>query len=78
MFRSRVGGLNQVVGVEAAGKVVVAVHCGGGDRDSGVKTVAVCSCVGSESGRAQLVVGGGKGGACQNGRWWCLRSMRSR
>ena len=29
-FGLRVGGLNWVVGVEAVGKVVAAVHCGGG------------------------------------------------
>ena len=37
--------------------------------------VAVHLCLGSESVRAQLVVGGGKGGACQNGRWQCSRRM---
>ena len=53
----------------------MAVHHGGGARDGGVEMVAICLCLGSESGRAQLVVGGGKGGVCQNGRWWCLRRM---
>ena len=35
VFGSRAGGLNRVVGVEAAGKVVAAVRCGGGGEIRG-------------------------------------------
>ena len=55
--------------------VVVAVCHGGGAQDGGVEMVAVHLCLGSKSGRAQSVVGGGKGSACQNGRWRCSRWM---
>ena len=54
---------------------VVAVCHGSGARDGGFEMVAVHLCLGSKSRRAQSVVGGGKGSACQNGRWRCSRWM---